>query len=292
MALRSHLVILVLVVLLPMIAFCAVAIVMLDRSQRTNTERSAVELSRALTSAVDEALRGNITTLEALATVRSLEEEDLRAFDREARRVLTTQQDWKDLILLAPAGRKLIHTSLPGGTPLPRAAEPASVEQVVVTRRPAVGSIARGRLGGEYAIPVRVPVIHRDRVVYVLTAVIKPEFIVDVLARQRMPADWVGTVFDRRKSVVARTRNLEQFLGRPISPEFAALIDAPSQGWKVTRTLEGSRVYTAWARSSQTGWGVGLGIPEAAVEAPLRRSLLALGAGGAGCAIVALGVAL
>src|SRR5919108_315394 len=292
MRLRSHLVALVLAVLLPMIAFSAIAIVMLDRYQRDTTERSAVELSRALMNAVDESLRGTITTLEALATVRSLEEEDLRAFDRQARRVLTTQQDWKDLILLAPDGRQLIHTSLPWGTPLPMAAEPASVEQVVATRRPAVGSIARGRIGGDWAIPVRVPVIHRDRVVYVLTAVIKPESIVDVLVRQRMPADWVGTVFDRRKNVVARTRNLEQFLGRPISAEFAALIDAPPQTWQVTHTLEGVPVYTAWARSAQSGWGVGLGIPKAAVETPLRRSLLTVAAGGLACAIVALGVAL
>ena len=292
MRLRAHLIALVLAVLLPMIAFSALAIVMLDRYQRTNTERAAVELARALMTAVDEALRSTITTLEALVTVRSLEEEDLRAFDREVRRVLTTQADWQDVILLAPDGRQLIHTGRPWGTVLPTAAEPASVEQVVATRRPAVGSIARGRLGGDYAVPVRVPVIHRDRVVYVLTAVIKPQSIVDMLARQRMPADWGSTVFDRRKNVVARTRNLEQFLGRLISPEFAALIDAPSQGWKVTRTLEGSPVYTVWARSPQSGWGVGLGIPEAAVETPLRRSLLTVGAGGLACAIVALGLAL
>src|SRR5437868_3252445 len=200
MRLRSHLIALVLAVLLPMIAFSALAIVMLDRYQRANTERSAVELARALTSAVDEALRNTISTLEALATVRSLEEDDLRAFDREVRRVLTTQADWKDLILLAPDGRQLLHTGRPWGTPLPTAAEPASVEQVVATRRPAVGSIARGRLDGDYAVPVRVPVIHRDRVVYVLTAVINPQSIVEVLARQRMPADCVGTVFDRRKN--------------------------------------------------------------------------------------------
>src|SRR5207247_8560780 len=58
------------------------------------------------------------------------------------------------------------------------------------------------------------------------------------------------------------------------------------------RTLEGSPVYTVWARSPQSGWGVGLGIPEAAVETPLRRSLLTVGAGGLACAIVALGLAL
>ena len=291
MRLRSHLTALVLAVLLPMIAFSAIAIVMFGHYQRDTAERSALELTRALMSAVDESLRSTITTLEALATVRSLAEDDLRAFDREARRVLTTQDDWMDIILLAPDGRQIVATGRPWGAPLPFAAEPASVEMVVSSRRPVVGSIARGRLAGDWAIPVRVPVIREDRVVYVLTAVVKPEAIVSVLARQRMPADWVGTVFDRNRNVVARTRNLEQFLGRPISPQFAALLDAPPDRWRVTRTLEGTPVYTAWARSAETQWGLGLGIPEAAVEAPLRRSLIAVAAGGVGCIVLALALA-
>jgi signal transduction histidine kinase/ActR/RegA family two-component response regulator len=291
MRLRSHLVALVVVVLLPMIGFSAVAIVILGRYHRAGAERSAVELSRALMNAVDEGLRGTITTLQALATSRSLETDDLRTFDGEARRALATQSDWLDVILLAPDGRQLINTARPWGTPLPGAAEPASVEMVVSSHRPVVGSIALGRVDGGHAIPVRVPVLRNDRVVYVLTAAMKPEAIVTVLARQNMPTEWVGTVFDRRKNIVARTRNLEQFLGRPVSPDFAALIDAPSEHWRVTRTLEGSAVYTAWARSAETGWGVGLGIPATAVEAPLRRSLIAVAAGGLGCAIVALALA-
>jgi signal transduction histidine kinase/CheY-like chemotaxis protein len=292
MRLRSHLVALVLAVLLPMIAFSVIALVMLDRYQRRNTERSALELSRALMSAVEENLFSTLTTLEALATTRALEASDLRAFHAEARRVRATQPDWMDVILLAPDGQQLTHTSVPWGRPLPTAAEPASITQVVSSRRPVVGSIARGRLGGDYAIPLRVPVIQDGRVTYVLTAVLKPEAIVSVLARQEIPADWVGTVFDRNKNVVARTRSQEQFLGRPISPQFAALIEAPPERWKVTHTLEGTPVYTSWARSPRTGWGIGLGIPQAAVETPLRRSLLAVGAGGLGCTVVALGLAL
>ena len=291
MRLRSHLVALVLAVLLPMIAFSAIALVMLDRYQRRNTERSALELSRALMSAVEENLFSTLTTLQALATTPALEASDLRAFDAEARRVRATQHDWMDVILLAPDGRQLTHTSVPWGRPLPTAAEPASITQVVSSRRPVVGSIARGRLGGDYAIPLRVPIIQDGRVTYVLTAVLKPEAIVSVLARQEIPADWVGTVFDRNKNVVARTRSQEQFLGRPISPQFAALIEAPPERWKVTHTLEGTPVYTSWARSPRTGWGIGLGIPQAAVETPLRRSLLAVGAGGLGCTVVALGLA-
>ena len=291
MRLRSHLIGLVLAILLPMIAFSAIALVMLGHSQRAAAERSALELSRALMSAVDESLRNTIATLEALATAQSLERDDLRAFYHEALRVVPTQADWMEVILLAPDGRQLIATSRPWGDSLPYAAEPASVEIVVTSRRPIVGRIARGRLTGVYAIPVRVPIIRGDHVVYVLTAVVKPEAIVGVLARQRMPEDWVGTVFDREKNIVARTRNLEQFLGRPVSPDFVALLETPPTHWKVTRTLEGSTVYTAWARSSESGWGVGLGLPDAVVEAPLRRSLIALAAGGMGCIVLALALA-
>src|SRR5262249_42589269 len=116
MRLRSHLIGLVLAVLLPMIAFSAIALVMLGHSQRAAAERSALELSRALMSAVDENLRSTITTLEALATAPSLERNDLRAFYDEARRVVPAQLEWNSSCSrpmagnsLRPAGRGVCH---------------------------------------------------------------------------------------------------------------------------------------------------------------------------------------
>ena len=44
--------------------------------------------ARALMNAVDEALGSTVTTLEALATARSLAQGNLTAFHAEARRVL------------------------------------------------------------------------------------------------------------------------------------------------------------------------------------------------------------
>src|SRR6266481_3689543 len=133
MRLRSHLIALVLAVLVPMVVFAAIVVVMFGRQQRAAAERGA------------------------LATARSLAQGDLKEFHAEARRVLATQPDWKDIILLAPDGRQLVNTARPFGAPLPSASEPASLEAVVLTRRPVVGDIARGRLSGEYAVPVRVP---------------------------------------------------------------------------------------------------------------------------------------
>jgi hypothetical protein len=50
-------------------------------------------------------------------------------------------------------------------------------------------------------------------------------------------------------------------------------------------------VYTAYARSPKTGWGIAFGIPRASVDAPLERSLLAIGAGGVAFAVLALALA-
>jgi len=292
MRLRSHLIALVLAVLVPMVVFAAIVVVMFGRQQRAAAERGALETARALMNAVDETLGSTVTTLEALATARSLAQGDLKEFHAEARRVLATQPDWKDIILLAPDGRQLINTARPFGAPLPSASEPASLEAVVLTRRPVVGDIARGRLSGEYAVPVRVPVMRSERVAYVLTGVLKPAALGGVLARQRIPADWIGTVFDRRNMIVVRTRSVEQFLGRSLSPDLVAVLGrgAP-EGWAVTRTLEGTPVYTAYARSPKTGWGIAFGIPRASVDAPLERSLLAIAAGGVAFAVLALALA-
>ena len=243
MRLRSHLIALVLAVLVPMIVFAAIVVVMFGRQQRTEAERGAVETARALMNAVDEALGSTVTTLQALATARSLAQGDLTAFHAEARRVLATQPDWKDIILLASDGRQLVNTARPRGAPLPSVSEPASLEAVVLTRRPVVGDIARGRLSGEYAVPVRVPVIRNERVAYVLTGVLRPAALGSVLARQRIPADWIGTVFDRQNMIVVRTRNVEESLGRSLSPEFVAVLNrGVPEGWAIARTLEGAPV--------------------------------------------------
>ena len=72
MRLRSHLIALVLAVLVPMVVFAAIVVVMFGRQQRAAGERGALETARALMNAVDEAPGSTVTTLEALATARSL----------------------------------------------------------------------------------------------------------------------------------------------------------------------------------------------------------------------------
>jgi PAS domain S-box-containing protein len=281
MTLRWHLMALVLAVLLPMIAFSSIVIVTFGREQTAAVQRGAVGTARATMSAIDEYLTGSIRTLEALSALPSLDAGDLRQFHEDAARARSSQPAWLTISLFSPEGRQLVNVLRPVGASLPAVAERRSFDAVVATRRPVMGDLASRELSGQPDFAIRVPVVRRGALVYVLTAVVKPASLLDVLTRQALPEDWVGTIFDGDKKIVARTKNLEAFLARPVSPEFGALLDAGGrEGWAVTHTLEGLPVNTAFVRSSISGWGVGLGLPATSVAAPLRRSLLAMIGGG------------
>src|SRR6185436_7732837 len=271
MKIRTYLLVFALAILLPMIAFSAIAVWAFDRQQRALVERTGVETARAMMNAVDRELNAALTTLATLATARSLERGELAMFQEDARRVLGRQRAWITITLFAPTGRRVMDLATPPGSPMTDLVEPESFETVLRTARPVIGRIAAGPRG-RHAFAVRVPVLREGAIVSVLTGVIDPAAIGQILTTQQFPVDWVGAVFDVTRTVVARTRRTEEFVGRPVSPEFAHLLGTRSEGWAITHTLEGAPVYTAFSRSSATGWGVGLGIPPATIEAPLRRS--------------------
>jgi signal transduction histidine kinase/ActR/RegA family two-component response regulator len=126
---------------------------------------------------------------------------------------------------------------------------------------------------------VRVPVKRDGVVKYVLTAVMKPDPIQEILASQRLTDNTVSSVVDRAATIVARTRGQAEYFGKPASQGLVDLL-APSResGWAITDTLEGDAVYTVYYRSPRTGYAAAIGIPIGVLDGPVRRSYLLLGA--------------
>src|SRR5687767_6626684 len=138
MKLRSHLLVLTLGTLLPMVVFALIALGLLAERERTLFERGARERAHALLSAVDGELGNSITTLQALAASRDLDEGALREFHRDAMRVPPTQPGWTTLILATPAGEQLLRVPDEFGEKRPPLTERRSFEQVLRTAKPAI----------------------------------------------------------------------------------------------------------------------------------------------------------
>ncbi len=265
--------------ILPLAIACGLALLALADHQKHRAAETGIELSRALSIAVDGELQRSVSALQALAADPHGQAGDLVRFRELLDRAVATRPDWTEAIVHDTDGRMLLNTSIPAGEPLPPTAESESLQEVLRTSRLVIGSLRRGSRGS-YRFPVRVPVMDRGALRYVLTAVVDPSAFVTLLGRQRLPPDWVVSVFDTTGRRVARSRRHEEFLGQEAAPGLKALMERrPSEGAGTTLALEGDRVYTAYVRSPATGWTVAIGIPPAVVESAAFDSLLVYGGG-------------
>jgi signal transduction histidine kinase/ActR/RegA family two-component response regulator len=252
----------------------------LAQEQRRQAERAALEVTRALATAVDVELGRSIAVLRGISVGPSLDTGDLVRYREVMRRTVETRPDWLTITLADPSGQQLANTRRPFGEPLPMVVDLPSLAAAVRTRQPVVGALTTGP-GGEIAIPARVPVLRDGEVRYVLTAAVKPDAFVEALARQRLPDDWVVSIFDAQPVRVARSRRHAEYLNQPPSPSLEKLMrEAPGdEATGITQALEGDEIYTAFTRSPQFGWSVAIGVPRGAVDAAAWRSLAAYGGG-------------
>jgi PAS domain S-box-containing protein len=273
--------------LMPLIVFSALATLALVEQQRDTLQRGAQARVLALSTAVDAELRNSIGALRTLATAASLEAGNLQSFHQRASRVAAEHPEWLTLTLLQPSGQQLLNTRRPFGEPLPVSPDPASVAEVVRTRAPAIGRLTRGVLIDQFAFPIRVPVLSADgEVRYVLSAAVNPASVKRLLDAQRFPPQWVATVLDADRKIVARTKAFETMLGQPASQSLQAALNNTAEGWFRGATLEETQVYTPFIRSASTGFAVALGIPATEVDSAAWQALV-ITAGGAIAALLA-----
>ena len=119
MTLRSHLITLVLVAVLPLLLFSAIVVGLAADSERDATERGLRATGRAVSSAVDHTLDNAIGALEVLATSELLDGGDLPGFHKVAARALEGQRGWLSVAVVDRAGRQVLNTLRPTGAELP-----------------------------------------------------------------------------------------------------------------------------------------------------------------------------
>ena len=292
MKLRSYLIFLVVVAVLPVVIFAGVMIYLSYEQQRENLAHTMVERARSISAGLDREFLVSIQSLKVLGASTHLENGQLAEFYSDMQRSLAAyNRTWQNLTLTDASGRQLINLRRPFGARLPPTGNPEAIEQVRRSKEAAIGNLSRGPVTATPGIVVHVPVLKDGEVKYVLNAVFYPAPLTNLLVQQKLPEGWIASIIDRNQVIVARTHEGEKYLGKPASPSFTLHAKQHQEAtWRGT-TLEGSVVVAALHRSEFSGWTVGLGSPAEEIDAPLRNSLLLTGAGGLALLSIALALA-
>jgi signal transduction histidine kinase/ActR/RegA family two-component response regulator len=259
--LRRRLFLLAAAAIMPLVVMSGIGLFVLAQQQQMQTESAALEIARALLTGVDAELGRSTAVLQTAASSPLLDKRDFHAYHDLLRRIVATQRHWMGVSLALPDGKAVLHTSFAFGADIPGVVERESFEQVVRSNAPVVGHLFKGPAGNN-RFAMRVPVIRNDKLLYVLTGVVKPESVLDVIARQRLPNDWVVSVFDAKGIRIARSRAHAEFIGLPASLSMQELMRKDAfEGIGMTWTPDGQEVFTAYSRSPYTGWTVAIGMP-------------------------------
>jgi hypothetical protein len=248
----------------------------LFEERQADTQKSALELSRALGTAIDGELRSTLDLLRALSQNDALQSGDLMVFHKSASS-LAQQQGWRTVELIDAQGGVRYRSLVPEAGITAQPVDPESLFEAMATRQPLVGGGVQVTLGGisEIAFAVRLPIMVGVEP-FVLSAVITAGQVRNVLRRQSIPDSWVVSVLDRNFNRVARSPPT-QVVGIS-APLKATLSQGKSEGMGLNRTVEGRGTHIGYNRLKIWNWTVVVGIPFSQVtQATLRPLAVALG---------------
>ena len=283
--LRSHLIAFAIAVVLPITILAGVLLARSAASERAELEARLVQVADDLAEDLDRELSNLVTTLRTLATSPALQADDLAAFHAQATAAV---QGWGAVFLVDPTSlHQVLNTLVPWGTPLPKTGDAETVIRVRETGQPQVSDHFVGVVSQRPTFNVDIPIMRGGKLRYVMLLGLDPQHLLPVLEGQKLDAEWVSSIVDRKGILLARTRGQAQFAGRAY-PALASDQAVLSRGIVTGHDLEGQKVLRAVVRSKVSGWLATASLPVSVAEAPLSRSLQQWATASA----VALGIAL
>ncbi|MGH7414078.1 MAG: cache domain-containing protein, partial [Candidatus Rokuibacteriota bacterium] len=291
MKLRTFLLAVVSLTLVPLLGVAGLAIWWAHQDERRNLEQALLYHARSLTVAVDREVETSLAGLKGLATSNDLDPANLEKFYEQARLAREAYQRWLTVALVDPWGRQVLNLLHPLGSSLPSVAGLETFQRTLRTGEPQVSDLVMGPIAGRWEIAVTLPLLRDGTIRHVLVAVMTPESFASVLAAAHLADGTVGTIVDRNGIVVATTLGQEQRVGKPAPADFVSRAREQEEAVITGPTLEGSTAYTAFSRAPRSPFTVGIAVPSEQLEGPLRRSLGLLSAGAVGAFALSLGLA-
>ena len=269
LSLRSRLAFLIAGSTLPLLFAAAILIYQNYQEAWRNASERVLQTTRGTMAAVDDELLDVTSALKVLGQSPALQRRDFAAFRAEALRFTAEYPPGHTISVAERDGRQAFNSGAAEGAPLPPRNDLDTLRMVFETGRPHVSNVFVGSLLKRPIITVDVPIVIDGQVAYDLAFNPPLARFSEIIEAQRLPPDWVISIFDRENKHVARRPRLAAVAdgASRASPALSVELAKANEGIAETVALEGT--------SPETGWIVAMGIPTSSITAPALRSLAA-----------------
>lgn len=270
---------LVAAVVVPLLVFAGFLLTRYAAQERARFAQDATQIARQVAMIVDGELEGMVALLRGLGTSQALARDDYTEFHAEARRLIEGTDE--TIILRGMDSRQYVNAARPLGSVLPRAVPIGAIERAAYdSGRPVVTDVYSAPSDRQVRIAVAIPIMRDGAPKYALGITLPTSRLRDVL-KPAVPPGWIVGVGDRKGVYVTHSTRHDSVTGKPGVAEYMARATGRS-GTFVGENFQGDVLLAGYYRSDFSDWLVAANIPQEVVEGPLRRSLAALVAYGAG----------
>lgn len=276
MKLRSHLLLLVLAVALPIGAVAAWTLQQVLEAEREAQHERVLESTRLIAVEIDKDLTEAQALLTMLAAAPALQQEDWTALRRQAAAAAKAEDVW--LVVFDQRGRQMLNTRVPPGESLPDRPQPQDVAALARATGASVSSLFVGPNTGKRVLRVDVPAVGAQGQRYLVSAAFDAAYFSRLIQRSRLPSTWLVAVFDQNGVTVARSHRAEEFVGKPGGQGILQAARSAPEGRVRTVTREGIALYDTYVRIPRTGWIVANGVPAQEFEGRSRDAVWTLSA--------------
>ncbi len=287
MRLRSQLILLVALAVIPVVLFSVILAAAFAGERERAIEQATRNTAVSLTIAVRREVDDMISSLEALAQSPALEARDLGAFRGQSERIREQHPGWQNIALADASGRVLLSTAADLDRDV-SLSDRGYFQTAIRERRATVSDLLVDRVTTQRAISVAVPAFRSAELQAVLVATFDPAALVRPLESYGLAAAQAFRVFDSQRTTIVRFPVDRAVIGTPAGPMFAEMATGGNQDWVRFVARTGTALYAANVPLPEFGWIASLTVPADEIESASRRSLASILFGGLG--LLGLGV--
>jgi len=242
--------------LTPLVLFAIFMLYLFTKQQEKEIDRLLYESANNAAFTVDRAIREQIGILNGLAVSRSLDSSNFDSFRVNSKRLKAIHPEWRTVIL-TDDHQQVFNLQIPKGTPLAPIRDPKSLKEMWTNKTPSVGGVVFGH------IPIRVPVMRGNRILFTLVVPITPSYFSDILNSFTEPMSWGFMIVGHDGIVIASSPDAPASTSEKVPERFRTPLNN-------SQTIDGL-LFSRTVAVKTSNWNLFLFTGEGTIVAPFMK---------------------